>query len=198
MALPTYDRTKRRKSFEMLPKGAYVIEIKSAKEEPNKNSSGTHISIAFDIAEGEYKGIYQAQFEANTAEDKKWPRDAVYYINVPADGCQQYIWDNWNTFFADLEDSNNGFVFGGDLKSLRGKKIGGKFFNDQSEWDGNVYDHIRLKWTCTADAVRSGKPGKMPKDKLIGDGTPRGSRPAPASDGFMSIPEDTAEEELPF
>ena len=30
MALPTYDKTKRRKSFEQLPKGAYIIQIKQA------------------------------------------------------------------------------------------------------------------------------------------------------------------------
>lgn len=34
MALPTYDKTKRRQSFQQLPKGAYVIKIKGAKEEP--------------------------------------------------------------------------------------------------------------------------------------------------------------------
>lgn len=198
MALPTYDKTKRRKSFEQLPKGAYVISIIGAKEEKNKNGGGTHLSIAFDIAEGEYKGIYADQFARDTKEDKKWPYDAMYYINVPSDGCAQYIWDGWNTFFADLEDSNNGFIFAGDLKALKGKVIGGKFHNEQSEYNGNVYDHIRLKWTCPADDVRKGKPGAMPKDKLIG-GSSRGSATALTDDSsFMAFPDSVDDEELPF
>ncbi len=192
MALPKYDKSKRRKSFQLLPKGAYVVAIKNAKEE--KWPSGDEvIRIAFDIAEGEQKGFYQAMFDGNANEDKKWPADAIFNLNVPNDSSQQYVWDNWNTFFADLEDSNGGFVFGGDIKTLKGKLIGGKFHNHQSEYNGNVYDHIQLKWTCPADDVRNGKPGRMPKDKLI-----TGSNSAATgSDGFMSVPE-AADDEIPF
>ena len=191
MALPTYDKSKRKKSFTQLPKGAYVIQIKDVKEEPNKNGNGSHLTICFDIAEGEYKGYFQTMMENSTSEDKKWPYDARHYITVPADGCQTFIWDNWNTFFADLEDSNNGFVFGGDIKTLKGKLIGGKFYIEQTEYNGNIYDHTRLKWTCVADDVRNGKAGKMPKDKLIE------SAPKADANGFMDIPEGT-EEEVPW
>lgn len=191
MALPTYDKSKRKKSFTQLPKGAYVIQIKDVKEEPNKNGNGTHLTICFDIAEGEYKGYFQTMMENSTSEDKKWPYDARHYITVPADGCQTFIWDNWNTFFADLEDSNNGFVFGGDIKTLKGKLIGGKFYIEQTEYNGNIYDHTRLKWTCVADDVRNGKAGKMPKDKLIE------SAPKTDANGFMSIPDGT-DEEVPW
>ena len=191
MALPTYDKSKRKKSFTQLPKGAYVIQIKDVKEEPNKNGNGSHLTICFDIAEGEYKGYFQTMMENSTSEDKKWPYDARHYITVPADGCQTFIWDNWNTFFADLEDSNNGFVFGGDIKTLKGKLIGGKFYIEQTEYNGNIYDHTRLKWTCVADDVRNGKAGKMPKDKLIE------STPKTDANGFMSIPDGT-EEEVPW
>jgi len=188
MALPNYDKSKRKKSFEALPKGAYVIQIKDVKEEQNKSGNGTHLTICFDIAEGDYKGYFQTQMENSTSEDKKWPYDARHYITVPADGCQTFVWDNWNTFFADLEDSNNGFVFGGDIKTLKGKLIGGKFYIEQTEYNGNIYDHTRLKWTCVADDVRNGKAGKLPNDKLI--------KSAPKSDanGFMSIPDGIAEE----
>lgn len=191
MALPSYDKSKRKKSFTQLPKGAYVIQIKDVKEEPNKNGNGSHLTICFDIAEGEYKGYFQTMMENSTSEDKKWPYDARHYITVPADGCQTFIWDNWNTFFADLEDSNNGFVFGGDIKTLKGKLIGGKFYIEQTEYNGNIYDHTRLKWTCVADDVRNGKAGKMPKDKLIE------SAPKTDANGFMSIPDGT-DEEVPW
>lgn len=193
MALPTYDKSKRKKSFQKLPKGAYVVKILSAREDDNKNGSGTHLTIPFDIAEGEFKSIYKNQFDANDNEDKKWPNDATIYLTVPDDGSQSFVWENWNTFFADLEDSNNGFVFDGDIKKLKGKLIGGKFHIEQTEYRGNIYDHTRLKWTCVADDVRNGKAGAMPKDKLIA----KASAPTTDSEGFMQIP-DSAEEELPF
>lgn len=196
MALPKYDKSKRKKTFEHLPKDAYVIKIIGAREDPNKSGSGTHLTIAFDIAEGKYKDFYAFQHERNTNEDKKWPNDAMYYLTVPSDNSPQYVFDNWNTFFADLEDSNNGFVFSGDAKQLKGKLIGGKFRIEQTEYNENIYDHTRMQWTCVADDVRQGKAGKLPNDKLI----TRSGNPAPsqdAIDGFLSIP-DGVDEELPF
>lgn len=171
MALPTYDKSKRRKTFEQLPKGAYVVQIKSAREDANKKNSGSHLTIAFDIAEGDYKGFYQNQFDNNTNEDKKWPNDAIFYLTIPQDNSEQYIWDYYNTFFADLEDSNGGFVFDGDTKKLKGKVIGGKFAIEQSEYNGKIYDHTKMRWTCVADDVRQGKAGKLPDDKFITSST---------------------------
>ena len=188
MALPKYDKTKRKKAFEQLPKGAYVICIKGAKEEPNRNGSGTHLTILFDIAEGEYAGIYKRQYDNNSNEDKKWPIDGTYYLNVPDDSSQQYAWDNWNTFFADLEDSNNGFVFNGEPKALKNKLIGGKFAIEQREFNGQIYDSTKLRWTCVADDVREGKAGKMPNDKLV---------KTDAGKGFVPVDEN-ADEDLPF
>ena len=193
MTLPSYNKEQRRKSFEILPKGAYVVKIKGARQEQNKSGSGSHLTIAFDIAEGEYTNIYQQQFEANTSEDKKWPNDAVFYLTVPEDGCKEYVWQNWNTFFADLEDSNSGFVFAGDVKQLQGKLIGGKFANEQSEYNGKVYDHTKLRWTCVADDVRHGKAGKLPNDKLI---TPNNNADS-GIDSWVSLPA-AADEEIPF
>lgn len=196
MSLPTYNKNARRKSFETLPKGAYVVKIKNAKEE-KWPSGDSVIRIAFDIAEGEYKDFYQKQFDADTKEDKKWPFDAVFNLNVPTDDSKDYIWTEWNTFFADLEDSNNGFVFDGDVKKLRGKLIGGKFHNEQREYKGNVYDHTKLKWTCVAEDVRTGNAGKMPNDKLVESNKAGSEAPQVDADGFMTVP-DGVDEEVPF
>ena len=196
--LPKYDKAKRKSNtFEQLPKDAYVIKIMGAKED-TWPSGDKVVRIAFDIAEGKYMGFYQAQFDRNTNEDRQWPYDAVFNLNVPNDNSQPYVWDNWNTFFADLEDSNSGFIFDGDLKKLKGKVIGGKFHIEQTAKNGNVYDHTKMKWSCVADDVRNGKAGRLPNDKLIGTGrTASKTSSASEMDGFLSIPED-AEEELPF
>ena len=190
MALPTYNKTKRRQTFEQLPKGAYVIEIKGAREDQNKNGNGSHLTIAFDIAEGEYAGFYSKMFEQNTNEDKKWPNDEVFYLTVPHDGSPEYVVTNWNTFFADLEDSNNGFVFGGDVKPLKGKLLGAKMAIEQSEYNGKVYDHTKMRWTCVAEDVRKGQAGKLPQDKLIQSSSSSGS-------GWSTVADDV-DEELPF
>ena len=196
--LPTYDKSKRKKTFEQLPKGAYVVKIIGAKQEQWPSGDGV-IRIAFDIAEGEYKDFYDKQFKADTREDKKWPFDAVYSLNIPDDKSPEYISTNWSTFFADLEDSNNGFVFGGDIKTLKGKIIGGKFRIKQTEYKGNVYDHTEMIWTCIADDVRTGNAGKMPNDKLVSTNksTGRSTVNLSGDDDFISVPEG-AEEELPF
>ena len=201
MALPKYDKSKRKNNnYIQLPKAAYVIVIKGAKMD-KWPSGDERIAIAFDIAEGEYKGLYQSQFDSDTRSGKQWPFDAVFNLNVPTDKSEPWAWDAYNSFFADLEDSNNGFVFSGDLKTLKGKIIGGKFHNRQTEKDGNIYDHIVMKWTCIADDVRNNRAGKLPNDKLIGTGTraSRASASASAdSDGFMDIPDGAVDEELPF
>lgn len=194
MALPRYDKSKRRKSFELLPKGAYVVKIMSAKED-TWPSGGKCIKIAFDIAEGEHKDFYRQQFDASSNEDKQWSFDAIFNLDIPDDNSKEYVWNKYNTFFADLEDSNNGFVFSGDLKSLAGKVIGGKFALRQTEKNGNVYDHTKLMWTCVADDVRNGRAGKMPADKLVSAPTTPMSAIEAAS-GFMAVPE--TDDEIPF
>lgn len=201
MALPSYDKSKRMKStsFELLPKGAYVIVIKNVKQEPNRKSGiGEHLAIAFDIAEGQYKGFYEKQYKAITEGEKRWPGDAVFYLSIPENDSPDWMWRNWNTFFADLEDSNNGFAFSGDITTLRGKLIGGKFYNNQSQSkNGTVYDHTQLKWTCVAADVRNGKPGVMPKDNLVkATGQVKPEEPSGDVPEWMEVGEEDAD--LPF
>lgn len=199
MSLPTYNRNNRRKSFTQLPKGAYVVKIIGA-ELAKWPSGDEYIKIGFDIAEGEHKGFYKKQYdtmpEPADGNKKAWPYDAVFNLNVPTDSSPDYVQQSYDTFFADLEDSNNGFVFNGDLKTLKNKIIGGKFHNKQTEKNGTVYDHIVMKWTCIADDVRSGNPGKMPNDKLV-EGSRRTSNNSSGDDDFMNI-DDGIDDEVPF
>lgn len=189
--LPRYDKSARRKSFEALPKGAYVVKILNAEQEKSKNGIGSHIKVSFDIAEGEYANFYTQQCKANTNENKDWPYDAVFYVNIPDDRSPEWMRLNYNTFFADLEDSNDGFVCQ-DTKSMKGKLIGGKFRIEQTTFNGNVYDHTKLYWTCVADDVRNGRAGRLPKDKLVD------SSQSVQNDGFMDIPDSLDDEGLSF
>lgn len=194
MALPKYDKSKRKKTYETLPKGAYVIRILNVTEEANKKGFGTHLTIRFDIAEGEYENFFANVFTSDQREDKKWPNDGTFYLTVPDTNSQQYVFDNWNSFWADLEDSNNGWVF--DMEHfvmLKGKLLGAKFAIEQTEYNGQIYDHTRMRWTCVADDVRNGKAGKMPADKLI---TPSAPASEESNDEWLKV--DAIADELPF
>ncbi len=175
--------------FDPLPKNAYVMKVIGVKEEPNKSGSGSHIKIAFDIAEGEYKDFYKKQFDANASEDKKWPYDGIYNLAAPDDDSPQWMWDSFKTFVSALEDSNNGYHWDWDESKWKDLIIGGLFRNEQSESGGNIYDHTRPYWFRSADTVRSGKYGRLPKDKLIEGTTAK-------KDGWVSVP--GGEVEVPF
>ena len=63
MALPTYNRNNRRRTFEALPKDAYVIKILSAKM-TTSSWGEEQIAIAYDIAEGEYQNYYRKRYDS--------------------------------------------------------------------------------------------------------------------------------------
>lgn len=186
-----YER-KEQIEYEALPKGAYVIKILNVKEEVNKNGNGSHLKIAFDIAEGEYAGFYKKSFENDTREDKKWPNDATIYITCPDDNSEQFIQDNFNKFMTAVEDSNEGYHWNWDENTLKNKLVGAKFYIEQSEYEGKIYDHTKAKWFIAAQKVRDGKFGKLPEDKLISTKKPSGSG------DFMNIPNNITAEEIPF
>ncbi len=177
--------------YEPLPKGAYVIKLLNVKEEPNSNGNGSHLKIAFDIAEGEYTDFYMNAFNSSTKEDKKWNNDAYLYMNCPDDNSPQWTVDNFNKFITAVEDSNEGYHWNWDESTLKSRIVGAKFCIEQSEYNGKVYDHTKAKWFVTAQKVRDGKAGKLPNDKMIA------SAPNKNTDDYMSIP-DAIDEELPW
>ena len=65
------------------------------------------------------------------------------------------------------------------------------------EYNGNIYDHTRMKWSCVADDVRKGKAGRLPNDKLVDTSGASGngsSMDSYANSGFSSDSDD----EIPF
>lgn len=188
--VPKYNKNNRRQNFDQLPKGVYVCKILHLEEATSKKGNPM-IKIYFDIAEGDYKDFYKKQYEANTNEDKSWSYDATMYLNIPTEGCQPFITEQWDTFWANIEDSNNGYVFDGNEKKAEGKTFGGVFRTEQTEGNnGNIYDHTRLAYTRIAQDIRNGKVTKLPKDKLVGNEPLN-------TDDFVSVP-DNSVEDLPW
>ena len=150
---------------EQLPVGGYVCSILSAKVE--SYDWGSKLNIAFDVAEGEYAGIFQRDYQNNTNENKKWR--GVFKLNLPKDdGTEQDAWTKrkfGNTIWA-IEQSNPGYIWNWDEKTLKGKKIGLIFRNEEWAMEG------RSGWTSKAagadsvDNIRNGKFRMLPDKPL--------------------------------
>jgi len=152
-------------SREILPAGGYVAKIISARVDETK--FGDKLIVAFDIAEGDYRGFFKKDFDSNTSEDKKWR--GVYRANVPTeDGSERDDWNKrtMNNVAACFEESNQGYTWDWDESRLKGLIVGVLFRNKEWEVDG------RTGWTtecCAltdAQSIRDGK-FKTPKDKPL-------------------------------
>lgn len=94
-----------------------------------------------------------------------------------------------------VEDSNEGYHWGWDESTLKDKLVGVKFYIEQSEYNGKIYDHTKAKWFIAAQKIRDGKIGQMPSDKLLTTGTTATST---GTKDFVSIPDNVTAEEIPF
>lgn len=186
-----------------LPAGCYVCVVKQVSQTETKNGR-PQLAILYDIAEGENKGFYQAQFEAakKSGSDAKWK------------GVHKQVMDGSSVPFlkgliTSIEKSNNyqfPWNLEGNEKSLVGKKFGAvmgrrEFLTSEGE-KRFVTEIFQVR---SLDGL---KDAKVPEDKLLSVEelnqysqrslpSQPASDPALAADGFMSIP-DGIDEELPF
>jgi len=171
---------------EMLPAGGYVCQILSARVESGE--WGDTLVIAHDVCEGEFEGIFKRDYDNNTREDKKWR--GTYRLRLPKDDGTES--DGWKkrtlgNFIWAVENSNPGYSWAWDEKTLKGKKVGLLYRNKEWEYNG------RSGWTTEAagsesiDNIREGK-FKTLKDKPLPE--------KPAASVFTEDVEDDGE--LPF
>lgn len=192
-----FDRNNVTKSFERLPKGAYILKILAVKYEEGKDGNSDKLRLQFDISEGEYKGWFKKQYEADTREDKKYR--GVFEIWCPRnDGSERDGWTKctFNTCLAAIEDSNPGFRFDGvHEETLVGKVVGGIYYRDDYMKDGQAHENYKFnRYLIPVDQVKNGT-WKAPKDKIIE--TPDSEGATVGSDGFINIPTGNGDE-LPF
>lgn len=113
---------------ERLPAGGYPIKITAAKVD--KFDWGEVLVLQFDIEEGEYKGFYKTNYDAQTQEDKKWK--GVIRLNLPKeDGSEKDGWTirSLKTNIQAIESSNPKFRWEWDETKLKGLIVGGLFRN---------------------------------------------------------------------
>lgn len=191
-----YEQTKAYGSFEQLPKGGYVMQIKGV--ETRTNQRVEYLFISADIYEGDYMQFFTREYKNQQSEDKKW--HCNYLLNIPTDdGSEQDGWTKrrFKTFTEALEDSNEGYHFDWDEQKFKGMLIGGLFNEREYETQkGDIRRATNWAGVTSVENIRNGD-YTLPNDRLLDRGYNQPSAPVTDSKGFMSIP-DGVDEELPF
>ena len=180
-------------TFPTLPAGGYVCEIKAVTEKPNRNSPGTHLEVMFDISEGEYAGFFMKDWKANTREDKFW-RGTINQ-NVPDEASPKYEMQAgfFKRFIQNVEESNPGYAWNWDEKTLANKKIGVIFSErEKQSQKGTIYTVTNANGTATVDQIRSGD-YRIPEIKRLAPS------PVAAADPWGDLPSvEDKDADFPF
>ena len=126
--------------FKSLPIGAYECVIKEAGIHKNEQTGKESFKVAVDIATGDYKGYYQKRYDNNTNSTKKWDNNATRYLAFEGDNVAYF-----KGFITCVENSNVGYTWNWDEKTLVGKKVCGVFqYEEYEKQDGTKAVKVRL------------------------------------------------------
>lgn len=172
-----------------LPVGAYVCRIQQCAVQTVKGGSQM-LAVAFDITDGEWAGYYAQDFKSNTAADKKWK--GVLRLFLPKDDGSEKDETTKSIlkgFITAVEQSNAGFVWNWDERSLNGKTVGILFRNEQWQYNGKTGWTAKAFRAMSVDDVADGN-YTIPEDRPLAntssfaDDYTSASAPAPASAGY--------------
>ena len=140
--------------------GGHICQIKGAKTELTHNGDEMLV-IMFDICEGENKGFYADQFKSRTPTNSnaKWP--GVFRQGVTGKGISFL-----KGMITAIEESNSGYKWNWEEKTLTNKLFGGVF--GQEEWenqDGDTKLSTKLVFIRSVEAVKKGV--KVPEIKRL-------------------------------
>ena len=197
-----YDETQAGGEFTPVELGGHKLVIKQVNETKSKTGKDM-IVVLFDFAEDDKQpGHFMEQFQNDIRPDKKWPNQATQYmLTEDAEGkCTR----NFKTFTTCAEHSNAGFsVQWGDkfCQCFKGKKIGGVFGEQMDYYNGEEKKKRVLRWFVSLDKVADATIPDMSETKSYkeykqGVGMPNYG--TPGDDGFMNIPDNIDDSELPF
>lgn len=135
--------------FKSLPIGAYECIIKEAGIHKNEQTGKETFRVAIDIAKGDYKDYYQKRYDSNTNSDKKWDNNATRYLAYQGDNVAYF-----KGFITCVENSNVGYTWNWDEKTLIGKKICGVFqYEEYEKQDGAKAIKVRLSKFRSLDKI---------------------------------------------
>ena len=160
--------------FKKLPPGGYICAILSAEDVPKKE----YIKIVYDIAAGEYADYYSDDW----GKDNLWAHTIYRSYKESAAGM-------FKAFINAIEESNKGYKWNFDEKTLKGKLIG--IVLGEEEYignDGSVKTRLKDRSTKSVRDIEENR-FRIPKIKKLEEEQGTGSS-APA--GFVES------DDLPF
>lgn len=140
-----------------VPAGGYVIRIQGAEEV--QTQSAHYLKIMYDIVEGEYKDYYTRDWKAQgNNPDRKW--HGFINVFIPDENSEYYNSNlrRFKTTMWNIEQSNNGYQFNFDERTLKGK-ICGILYRDE-DWtnsQGQVVCTAKPYIIVQADKIRNGE-----------------------------------------
>lgn len=175
--------------YERVEAGGYICKIISAKAE--KSQAGNEMLVlAIDILEGEHQGYFKRKYDelvkqcTDPNKMPKYPNNAVHRIMVlDKEGkCNKFF----KGFGTIIEESNKDYKWIGDEKSLKDKKIGAVFGEEEyRKNDGSIGTITKIRSIRSVQAIEDGK-FEIPEKKKL----------ATQSNIFNNVESDN--DDLPF
>lgn len=152
-------------SRQKLPAGAYVCDIIQAVVQ--SNNYGQQLCVLLDINSGEWAGYYAEDFGSNQREDKKWKGVLRLWLPVN-DGSDkdEFSKSILKGFITAVEESNRGYTWNWDERTLAKKEIGILFRNEEWEWNGKSGWTAKPFRAISVDSVEDGN-FTIPNDKPL-------------------------------
>lgn len=166
------------KGFEKLPAGGYICGITAVEDVPEKE----YLKFEFDIAEGEYKNRFRELYDAKGF----WAAKFIKSYKEKALGF-------FKKMLTAFENSNKGFKFNNDEKTLKRKLIG--LVVGYEEYIGNdnsIKERLIVTDFVSVDDIKAGNFTVPALKKLSDDDYDKADDKA---SGFAAVGDD---DDLPF
>lgn len=159
--------------FRKTAPGGYIAQITNVEDDAGKE----YLKIYFDIAEGPLKGVYKEQFE----KFGNWSGKFFRSYKESALGF-------FKRFITTVQNSNPGYMFDDDEKTLIGQCIGIVLGTEEYlKTDNTIGKRIYVAKVTTPDAIRLNK-FEIPELKKL----------KLADVGFTPMSADVEDDDLPF
>lgn len=174
-----------------LTPGGHIARILGMKQEAARNTGKPMLVVSFDIEEGsEYDGFFK---QAHT-EKKKFDQNAkwqgvIRYMLYAKDGMSTNSF--FKGFISSVEESNPGWNWNWDERSVTGKLVGLVFGEEEyRKTDGGIGVSVKAQQARSVKAIRDGV--SVPERKKLKK-EPQGYAPFDPNADFTQ-----AEEPLPW
>jgi len=137
--------------YKSVTPGGHICKIQGARIETTRDGADILV-VAFDIVEGPCANFYTEQFDRAIIgnKDAKW--QGTYRQFVDGSGLKFF-----KGMITAIENSNSGYKWNWDEKTLKGKLFGGVF--GQEEWlnkEGKIKLSTKCRFIRSVEQIRKG------------------------------------------